>query len=473
MISTSPSTMKKFTLKLHHDFGSKGLWVDKFDEIINLDRNFQSIDVNADESHAWNAVELFVELSSHHGSQIRRLILHKAEFKHSNDFCEILRNVPLLERLEISRTKFTLSESENKFPIPSVALEHLKTIKVVYSSWIFFQYLMGTKITDLIVSTAQVRKFEREILINFLENSESLNFIEMDREAFERIFESKFNNSFPFKLRKFQFFSYTFKSEVNQIDDNFIKFLESQAGNIEDLAFEYSSREILETIFTKLRLLKRLKLNANALPIDKDFYDQLTPFENLKEIHADDRIPNEDAARGMFGNCPNLETLKVDCDPHEIISNILPFIAINNPKLKTLYIDTLKTQHDPEVRFKYLEVVHVFFFKKIRYLLSFLKHNSTVHTLKVKWIYDQIFIDEVLDALMDATNVKHLKFGGKPETMKAIYDKVKMDSKNLKSLELNFKTDSGMHTLLFEFPVDPLKWDSQWELFGIQKMKKT
>lgn len=461
--------MEKFTLKLHHDFGSKGLWVDKFDDIINLDRNFQSIDVNADESHAWNAVELFVELSAHHGAEVRELILHKAEFKHSNDFCEILRNVPLLERLEISRIKFTLAESENNFPIQSVALEHLKTIKVVYSSWIFFQYLMGSKITSLIMSTAQVRKFEREILINFLEESQTLDSIEMDREAFERIFESKFSNSFPFKLRKLKFFSYTFKSEVNQIDDNFIRFLESQAQYIEDLSFEYSSREILEAIFTKLHHLKRLKLNANSLPIDKEFYDQLTPFENLKEIHADDRIPNEDAARGMFANCPNLETLKVDCDPHEIISNILPFIATNNPNLKTLYIDTLKTQHDPEVKFKYLEVVHVFFFKKIRYLLSFLKHNKTVHTLKVKWIYDQIFIDEVLDSLMNETEIKHLKFGGKPETMKAIYDKVKMDNKGLKSLELNFKTDTGLHSLMFEFPADPSKWDSQWELFGIHK----
>lgn len=255
-----------------------------------------------------------------------------------------------------------------------------------------------------------------------------------------------------------------------QVDDNFIAFLESQSGTIEDLEFEYASREILETIFTKLIHLKRLKLNANTLPIDKEFYDQMTPFDFLTEFHVDDRIPNEDAARGMFINYPNLQMLNVNCDPHGIISNILPFIAVNNPRLKVLSIDTMKVQKNPDLRFKYLEVLHVFLFKKIAFLVEFLKHNPTIHTLNVKWIYDQIFIDEVLDQLMNETKLKHLKFGGRLETMRAIYDKIKMDSNKLKSIEFTFKTDNVHHSLMFELPLDPINWDAKWDSFRDNKI---
>lgn len=471
IIRLSASTMNKFTLKLYHK-SEKVLWVDKFDEIMSLKRNFQSIDVNCDDSRAWNAIELFIELTAHHGSQIRSLTLHKADFKHSKDFCTILKNVPMLEHLEISRTKFSLPESEKNNKVRSVPLKHLKSIKVVYSSWVLFKYFMGSKITQefsLVLSTAQVRKSERENLVSFLEISNTLKSFEMDREAYERIFEFDFTRSFPFNLKKFKFFSYTFKSEVNQVDENFINFLASQASSLEELSLEFSSREILQTIFTRLEKLTKLTLNSNSLPTDKEFYDQLIPLENLKEIYADDRIPNEIAAMGLLGNCPNLEVLKVDCDPHEVISNILPFIAVENPKLRIMHIDTLKVHHNPEVEFKYLEALHVFFFKNSRYLLAFLRNNPTVKTLKVKWIYDEVFVDEILDALMNTTNVQHLKFGGKPETMKTIYDKVKGDNKKLKSLELNFKTETGLHTLLIDFPLDFAKWDPKWEVFGIQK----
>lgn len=447
------------------------LWVDKFDEVMSLEQKFYTLDVNLDESQGQNAVEMFVELSLHHGTHVRVLILHKAEFKNPKDFCDILRNVRLLEELEVSRTNFDIlddDDEENQVvqTVRPVKLKHLKTIKVVYSSWKLFQYLIGSQITTLLASTAQVRKSERESLISFLEASQKLEFIEIDREGFERIFQTSFTRDFPFKLKRFKFFSYTFKSEVNQVDENFIDFLESQADSLEELTFEYSSREILQTIFTKLMNLRILKLNSNSLPTDKEFYDQLKPFEYLKEFDADDRIPNETAAMGILRNCPNLEILRVECDPNDVISEILPFIAYNNPDLRTLQIDSLKANHAIDVRFDYLEEFHVFLFKDDEILLSFIRNNPTITTLKVKWVYEQSFIDEVLDALMNETNVQHLKLGGKLETVRAIYEKMKIDHKNLKSLELNYKTDSGTRTSYIEFPEDPSKWELKSDYFA-------
>jgi hypothetical protein len=465
--------MKKIKLKLGNaSLGREHtLWANRFDEIMSLKHNFQSIYVNCDDSHAHNCVELFVEISSYHGTNLRSLCIHKAEFKYSKDFCDILRNVPLLQELEVSRTSFKLSEAEEFLCIRPVKLKHLKTIKVVYSSWVFFRYLIGSQIASLVLHTAQVRPSEREDLVCFLETQKKLTHVEIDREAFERIFQIRFDRRFPFKLKKFKYFSYTFKSEVNQIDENFIEFLESQAKSIEDLALEYSSREILQTIFTRLVHLKRLKLNSNSLPTDKEFYDQLRTFEQLVEFDADDRIPNSDAAKGILKNAPQLQILKVECDPNDIISEILPFIAKHNPKLTTLMIDSFKVEHKPEVKFKYLTTLHVFLFKHEDLLLRFLNCNPTITTLKVKWIYEQTFIDQILHDLMDKTSLKHLKFGGKPETMRAIHTQIKSNHKMLKSLELNFKTDNGIETSFYEFPENTTQfcWDTRHDYFDTHK----
>lgn len=454
-------TLKLFNCRSSGDYTS---WVDKFDEIGHLEQDIKTIEVNLDESHGHSSIEMFVELSSHLGQQVETLIIQKAEFRNAIDFRDIMRNFPMLKQLEIHRTTFKWPENEENQTIHPVNMKHLDTIKVVYSSWSFFQYLVGTQITSLIASTAQVRPSERDNLINFLEASERLESVEMDREGFERIFQTNFTRPFPFKLKKFKYFSYTFKSEVNQLDENFISFLETQAASLEDLQLEYSSREILQEIFTKLVNLRKLKLNANSLPMDKEFYDQLKPFKYLKEFDADDRIPNEDAARGILKNCPNLEILIVECDPNDVISEIFPFIAAHNPKLRVLRIDSLKAQYKPEVRFKRLEVLHVFLFKDDVMLVSFLRNNPTVTTLKIKWVYEQEFIEVTLHELLSKTNVQHLIIGGKQDTMKAVYEKVKTDRKNLKTLELSFKTDNGvMQTSKFDFTDDPPAWNARHE----------
>lgn len=429
-------------------------WVDAIDEIVGLKQHFHSIEVNLEDTHGHHLVPLFVKLTAQHGMHTRELTIHNAEFKNPNDFCEVLRKVPKLEFLELTRTSFKLSEDDKPSSIQFVNLMHLKTIKVVYSSWIFFRFLMSSQISKLIASTAQVRPAELESLVNFLELSRSLEAIEMDREAFERIFQLGFLKSFPFKLKKFKFFSYTFKSEVNQVDANFITFLELQAETLQVLELEYSSREILQTIFTKLTKLTKLRLNSNSLPTDKEFYDQLEPIVYLKEFDADDKIPSAVVAMGILKNCPNLEVLRVECDPNDVMSKILPFVAQNNPKIKTLQVDSLNCEQAAHARLEHLETFHVFLFKDEDVLLSFIRNNPTITTLSVKWVYEKRFIDRVLSILLDETSIEHLTFGGKSDTMKIVLEKIRSDPRELKSLRLNYKTDSGVKSLLYKFPID-------------------
>lgn len=439
-------------------------WVDAFDDIMSLKQPFYSIEVNLEDSHSHHLIQLFGQLTSQHGGNARELIIHNAEFKSPKDFCEILRHVPKLEFLELSRTNFKLSEDDDPSSMTFVKLKHLKTIKVVYSSWIFFRFLMGSQITSLVVSTAQVRPAELESLVNFLELSKSLESIEMDREAFERIFQLGFLKSFSFKLKRFKFFSYTFKSEKDHVDENFIKFLELQSETLEELGLEYSSRAILQTIFTKLTNLRKLRLNSNSLPTDAEFYEQLMPIVYLREFEADDRVPSAIVAKGILKNCPNLEVLMMECDPNDVISAILPFIAQNNPKIKTLQVDSLKCEQAAEAKFQFLEAFHVFLFKEEDVLLSFIKNNPSLKTLNVKWVYEKRFIDRILPILLQETSITHLVFGGKSETMTNIREKIKSDPKHLRSLELNFKTDSVVKTLLYKYPEETLAKLGQLDL---------
>src|SRR4051812_32406375 len=97
--------MKKFTLKLsNHELSRNGLWTNYFDEIMSLDRKFQSMSVNLHSSHYKQSVDLLIEASARYGSQIRSLVLYDSEFECLNDFTELLESFPLLEELALIKT---------------------------------------------------------------------------------------------------------------------------------------------------------------------------------------------------------------------------------------------------------------------------------------------------------------------------------------------------------------------------------
>lgn len=464
IISLSPSTMKKFTLKLsnHNVHGENSVWVNHFEEIMSLERKFQSMSVHLHSAHYKQSVDLLVQASSRYGCQIRSLTLYDSEFEALKDFAELMKSFPLLEDLALIKTTLKPPSQKDILQIEPVVLKELRSLNFNSSNWAFFQCIIGSQITKLSACHKMNIITDRDCFIRFLEASKKLEAIDIDSRVYVRLFEFPFRQSFPFKLSSFKFHWHFPSTDVGDADINFDKFLLNHASSLEDLQLNYVSPDQLRTIFSKLGKLLKLRINATSLPSDKDFYEQLSPLKNLKELIAHDKIPNEIAARGVLGNCPNLERLFMIHDPDYLISSLLPFIAIYNPNLKALSIETLKTTVD--AKFKFLKHLHVDVLVNLNFLTEFFKLNPTIDTFSFRWINMQESYEEIIESLIEVDSLKHLKFFGSFAELKIVFDKVKQNYKNLKSLELSLNS-GNKRSLLFNFPDEFSSWNPKCDFF--------
>lgn len=109
-------------------------------------------------------------------------------------------------------------------------------------------------------------------------------------------------------------------------------------------------------------------------------------------------------AEGILGNMPNLEELlrmKIDLEVHDI----LPFMAMNNPKLKTLEMRTLRSQDD--IKFSFLSSLEIVKVPSMDIVLSFIKKHPTLQTLILGRIANNVLTNDGLIALINETNLKH------------------------------------------------------------------
>jgi hypothetical protein len=242
--------------------------------------------------------------------------------------------------------------------------------------------------------------------------------------------------------------------------------LQSQSSSIEELVLNLVPLKTVETILGKMKNLRKLRINSGSIPTDKEFYDFLKPLKTLREVEMHDEFLHEDAMKNFLGFCPNLESLKSIHDQSGIVSNCLRFIAVYNPRITTLMINCLIPQEEPEAQFKYLKAFHVETVDNLDVFLKFLRENSSIETLSIGNVDREELTDVILEKLMNETKIRRLKFAGDFDTIEGIYDKIKIDYKNLKSLELTLLVQGKRgQTLTFIFPSDKSMWNPKCAFF--------
>lgn len=453
-------------LKLKYCEAPSQPWIENLEEILSINRKFQTILIALDEFNLPKAVEkeakAILQVMSRHGSQVRLLDLSNVHLDCPDDFGVIVRSVPLLEKLKVLDLSFAKSEHEAN--IAPVLLKCLRSVRISEKSdSTIFKYFTAPHITSLDLLGSFSNDFAHTM--KFLKSGHHLESMELGKFAFLKFFhtESKISD---LKLKKMSLLTSIFAEVVStQVGENLDEFLKSQATTLEYLQLDWASREVLKTIFTRLKQLKILHADLQFLPADKEFYEALKPMASLEEIYSEYEFPNEVAAEGILGNCPNLAFLTVPNDMKA--TALLPFIAVNNPKLKKLSIHSMTAQMEPEVKFHSLSELSVFFVDNLTFVTAFIANNPSIETLNAECVVGETLNVEALKALTNQPNLKHLKFGGWFETLKKIYDVIKIDYKNLKSLELrvSYRSDMRRPTLCFEFPDDIELWDGKCEYF--------
>ena len=435
--------MKKLRLKVSNiGFNSySSSWDEKVEEVLSLERKFQAIDVAMFSVEMQNAAKSLEKIIARHGSQIREMVIRDVTLNNHDELSRLLEDVPLLEELEIIDLRFKTPGKLEE--IKPTVFRQLQTLNVQNSSWAIFQHLIGSQISSLRTTRSVCGLAEGNYIKNFLEASEKLESIELDKFAFMMLFRDPLQFKNNFKLKKFKYFCFQLGQEE---DENFNAFLISQSSSIEELILNNASLNVVETILSKMNNLKMLRISSGSLPNEKEFLSSFKPLKNLKDIEAHDEFLHQGALKGLLQTCPNLETFKAVHDESGIISDSMQFFAAYTPKLKSLTISSLQLGEDPLLKLPNLKNLHVKNIPNMDNILTLLKNNPTIETFSVGNAESETFTENALETFMNETSLKQLKFTGFKETIKSIFNRIKIDCISLKSVELidseEFNTNS-------------------------------
>lgn len=417
------------------------------------------------ETWTHDAMDLLMQATAKHGPLIRKLIFKHAEFENIRDFCSVLSSMPLLHELTLNRVKFKVEEDITNEK--QAMLSKLNKLTVNTCDWNIFKFFMTAPIKELQISNrfSIVDVQQRETYMKFLEASDKLESIELDLMSYAKTFNIPMDRNIRFKLRRLKYLSFSPSYEIDNIDRNFGTFLESQASSLTELNLNYVSPNVTKIIFTKLKVLEKLRLNAVVLPNNTEFYGCFKKMNHLKELILHDDIASDIAVKEILVNCCNLETLTAHYDPLHYISNLLTFIAANMPMLKNLSLDTLSVVMAPEVRFNHLKFLHIQTCINLENLIKFLNNNAVIETLSLN-LADELIIpdDAILEALLNRSSLHHLIVAAGDSALNTIYSKIKVDYRKLKSLELRPLTKPGDRVFI-KFPDDKLDWQPKELLF--------
>lgn len=416
-----------------------------------------------------NAINFLCKAAEKHGTFVRKLTFQNAEIENAKDFRGMLGNMPLLHELTMRRVKVNIeddSANENQ-----VVLNKLNKLTVLTCDWNIFKFFMASPIKELQISNkfAIVDVGQHATYMKFLEAAAKLESIEFDLTSYGKTFRTQIDGKVGFQLKRLKYLSFSPSYGMDDIDRNFGRFLESQASSLTELELNYVSPDNVKIIFTKLLHLQKLRLNAVVLPNNNEFYGPLKKMPHLKELTLHDDIPSEVAVKEILVNCSNLETIIARHDPGHYISNLLEFMAANTPMVKNLSLDSLPVEISPEVKFHHLKFLHIQTCVNLENLIKFLNSNAVIETLSFHLADESIILDDaILDALLSQSNLQHLKVAAGDITLNAIYKKIKVDYRNLKSLELRPLT-SAAKKFFVKFPIDQSEWQPSEYIFGNQK----
>lgn len=367
-----PTPMKKLLLEMTENFyADNEARPAKLEEILGIRRKFQSMRVNnRSNNYKFDAGEL-LKVVSNHGAQIRELFLYRVGLEGADDLIGIFSHLPLLEKLQIAGLKFQKKVSCEK----PLRMGKLKEIRCLGNGLYSFECFTAPRLTHLQISGP---KQYSKGLENFLAAAVELKTLEIhDWQVIRKV---KGHLNLPaFKLEKL-LVGEIVKSGAPQ----FVTFLKTQAASLKDFEIKMFPREILPDIFANISNLRKLKIPASIMDDDKEVFGKLSPFKRLKELRF--TMPGcfamiMTSVQAFLAKCPNLEIL--DAGTHYNFYTLLPFIVVNNPKLKKMKIRNVAANLGPSEKFKCLTHLEIATVSDLSIMMRFIDNCPSIETLIV------------------------------------------------------------------------------------------
>lgn len=244
----------------------------------------------------------FVEVK---GQFIKCINLKLNKFdKISWSFLDQLQN---LEDLTVDEKKFAIyaftSVEEH-----SIDLSKLKSLKINLRLLKSFasctKNIHNLKKLSIFISIEE----DQEFLTNFVAEQKNLKdlFLEFDPRLKTINFPSiNITSKVKFQLKKFKFYM----RDISNESQHFHKFVESQAGNLENLKLNFKPDEkFCEIILKKCRNLKKLALNSDQ---DPDLFAKFHPAWQLTSLTSiKDRVIEDQKFKSIIERFPNINKIK-------------------------------------------------------------------------------------------------------------------------------------------------------------------
>lgn len=390
--------------------------------------------------------------------------IDRSTFIGRSELLIILRKMPLLERL-ILPVRIRIDDEPKAQAVElcnlkyiEIAMENFSNILPVITTNKLLQFEC-TRMEDS--SDEDVNEF-----VEFLERSTKLKSLKINANLLYKTFALKQQTQFKLELSslgiRFYFISlhYTFDQGFCA---NFNNFLISQASSLTSLNFLklYFPEPILLTIFNRLRLLSSLGLDASSLPTKQKFYEKIKPLSLLKKVFLSGSFSCHEAAKGFFGNCPNIEHFCY----HKTMGDEINYLAEYNQKLTKLSVPSLVSSLHKDLRFNNLKTFSVYSIPVASVWMSLIERSPLIENLVVKHVPPKAISRETIDALLQQKSLRNLIFWVGYNDGKMIFDKLKINYGTLKSLEISnsiqvFKNGKAVSkSAKFNFPEDPTLWD--------------
>lgn len=461
------ATTNKFNLVLSNGTqsnGEKKFWTDSFNAIMQLNRRFHSFEVTFDEQNYQTCLQMFRQITLQ-SAPIRKLVLREIEFEGPEDFVEVIRTMSCLEELQMTKVTFKTTQENPEVAakmlklaeVEPVKLRKLRTLVLERSDWKVLSYLIATQIKRLKVSSYS--SDQKTFLVDFINLQQQMESMDLCFSTHLHLFEKPNFEKTVFKLKEFKMIEETF----SMVWDPLLGFLKTYFLTLEELQINIpaNKRDFLVDVLEKCHRLKKFVLYSDV-PSDNEFYENLKAVVNIKDLTIKGSAKNFESLKNFLGIFPNLDRLKLSISENgDSVSSLLPFINQVNPELKSLLIRGLEGRFD--IVFKSLKFLRIQSYSSCDDLVAFLKINPTIENLSIGFTNYREDFNETFDVLMDETNVKHLKIGGELDEMKSIFEMIKDDYRNLKSLELSIYIgrDDDIKVRKFEFPDNPSEWNSE------------
>lgn len=420
-------------------------------EISTIERRFRKIKFDALKDKESEVTEL-VKIQS---NALTSIEICNSTFN-AQQFMNILASISKLKTVSIVNSFFLSIDDVNILP-----LRKLRHLKVLSSDLKVLKIFSASQIKSLEISKCDRVECLFKDFLSTQSQLEELKIVLKEFRFLDFILNDFPIQQCPFKLKRLTIRCSDVLSSIWLIDRDFIDFLSLHVTTLQELELAIEvSPEVVSFIITYLRSLKKLSVNMLQLPHDNEFYKNLEPSSNIKELILEGKFLGQNTAERFLRCFKEIESLTLQIGSEEVFKSIESICK----KIRCMTITKFSIFFPLTLNFPCLKEVHVGEMRSLSTLNIFITENPTIERFTIKEIFLKDISKTTVEIITHAANIKSLQVRGVSKAMKKFLDIVKEVGWNkLESMELIVKNmnESFTRSFCFNLPKDTKLWQPE------------